>query len=156
MIDKRGGALYHCITKEFVLIIFQRKQMKKQIKPTDSELAILQILWQKGPQPVRVVNEILSRNSGGEIGYTTTLKLMQIMTEKGLLKRNTDQRSHIYEAAVQEHETQQNLLGDFLQATYRGSASTLVMQALGSYQASKDELRMIKALINNLESNNKK
>lgn len=103
-----------------------------------------------------MVNEILSRNSGGEIGYTTTLKLMQIMTEKGLLRRNTDQRSHIYEAAVREHETQQNLLGDFLQATYRGSASTLVMQALGSYQASNDELRMIKALIDNLESNNKK
>ncbi|MDZ4708384.1 MAG: BlaI/MecI/CopY family transcriptional regulator [Saprospiraceae bacterium] len=130
--------------------------MKKQIKPTESELAILQILWQAGPQPVRVVNELLANNSGSEIGYTTTLKLMQIMTEKGLLKRNTDQRSHIYEPTVKEHETQQNLLSEFLHATYRGSASTLVMQALGQYKASKDELNMIKAFINNLESSSKK
>ena len=74
--------------------------MKKNIKPTESELAILQIFWQHGPLSVRAVNEMLMAQSKEEIGYTTTLKLMQIMTEKGLLKRNTDQRSHIYEAMV--------------------------------------------------------
>lgn len=130
--------------------------MKKQIKPTDSELEILQILWQHGPLPVRVVNEMLTTKSGEEIGYTTTLKLMQIMTDKGLVKRNTDQRSHIYEAAAQESETQQNLLSDFLHAAYRGSTGTLVMQALGNYNASKDELKQIKDLITNLELKSKK
>lgn len=131
--------------------------MKKSIKPTDSELSILQILWQHGPLPVRIVNEMLSAQHKEEIGYTTTLKLMQIMTDKGLVKRNTDQRSHIYEPVVKEHETQQNLLSEFLDATYRGSASTLVLQALGQHQSSKEELKKIKEFIANLESksNNK-
>jgi predicted transcriptional regulator len=130
--------------------------MKKTIKPTDSELAILQILWQHGPLPVRAVNEMLSAQNKEEIGYTTTLKLMQIMTDKGLVKRNTDQRSHIYEPTVEEHETQQNLLSDFLDATYRGSASTLVLQALGHHKSSKEELKMIKEFIANLESKSAK
>ena len=131
-------------------------KMKKQIKPTESELEILQILWQHGPQSVRTVNEMLIDQYHEEIGYTTTLKLMQIMTDKGLVKRNTDQRSHIYEPTVKEHETQQNLLSGFLDATYRGSASTLVLQALGQYKSSKEELKLIKEFIANLESKSTK
>lgn len=126
----------------------------KKIKPTDSELEILQLLWQHGPLSVRAINEMLNDVSGNNsIGYTTTLKIMQIMYEKGILKRNTDQRSHIYEAALKEHETQQSLLNEFLDATYRGSASTLVMQALGNHKASDEELQMIKNFIKDLESN---
>jgi BlaI family transcriptional regulator, penicillinase repressor len=128
----------------------------KVIRPTDGELSILQLLWQHGPLPVRTVNELLNESSTVEIGYTTTLKLMQIMYEKGLLTRNTDQRSHIYEAAVNESETQKSLLSEFLDATYRGSASTLVMQALGHHRASKAELQQIKDFISNLESKSKK
>lgn len=93
--------------------------MKKLIKPTESELSILQILWQYGPLSVRTVNEMLAAQQHEEIGYTTTLKIMQIMTDKGLVKRNTNQRSHIYEPVVKENETQQNLLSEFLDATYR-------------------------------------
>ncbi len=126
--------------------------MKKLIKPTESELSILQILWQHGPLSVRAVNEMLAAQQHEEIGYTTTLKIMQIMTDKGLVKRNTNQRSHIYEPVVKENETQQNLLSEFLDATYRGSASTLVMQALGQHKSSKEELQQIKEFIANLES----
>jgi BlaI family transcriptional regulator, penicillinase repressor len=127
----------------------------KNIKPTDSELEILQLLWQHGPLSVRTINEMLNESIGdNSIGYTTTLKIMQIMYEKGILKRNTDQRSHIYEAALKEHETQQNLLNEFLDATYRGSASKLVMQALGNHKASEEELQMIKNFIKDLESTN--
>ncbi len=128
----------------------------KNIKPTDSELEILQLLWQHGPLSVRTINDMLNESAGdNSIGYTTTLKIMQIMYEKGILKRNTDQRSHIYEAALKEHETQQNLLNEFLDATYRGSASKLVMQALGNYKASEEELQMIKNFIKDLESSNR-
>ena len=126
----------------------------KNIKPTDSELEILQLLWQHGPLSVRTINEMLNELSGNNsIGYTTTLKIMQIMYEKGILKRNTDQRSHIYEAALKENETQQNLLSEFLDATYRGSASTLVMQALGNHKASDAEMQMINNFIKDLETN---
>lgn len=128
----------------------------KNIKPTDSELEILQLLWQHGPLSVRTINDMLNESAGdNSIGYTTTLKIMQIMYEKGILKRNTDQRSHIYEAALKEHETQQNLLNEFLDATYRGSASKLVMQALGNNKASEEELQMIKNFIKDLESSNR-
>ena len=124
-------------------------------KPTDSELELLRVLWKLGPATVRQVHE--SQDPAKTSGYTTTLKLMQIMTDKGLVKRNTDQRSHIYEPIVKEYETQQNLLSEFLDATYRGSASTLVLQALGQHQSSKEELKKIKEFIANLESksNNK-
>lgn len=129
----------------------------KQIKPTESELEILQLLWLHGPLSVRTINEMLNKRYGGDsIGYTTTLKIMQIMHEKGLLKRNTDQRSHIYEPTVKENETQQSLLTEFLDATYRGSASKLIMQALGNHKASDQELKMIKDLIKDIENKNKK
>ena len=126
---------------------------EKPPKPTESELEILQILWQNGPSSVRFVNEQLNRKR--EVGYTTTLKLMQIMYEKGLALRNTDSRSHIYKANVREDETQQRLLGELMDGAFRGSALKLVMQALGNAKASPEELDEIKALIRRLESDEK-
>jgi predicted transcriptional regulator len=119
-------------------------------RPTESELEILQVLWQHGPSSVRFVNERL--NEEREVGYTTTLKLMQIMVEKGLAGRDTASRTHIYSAAVSEEETQQHLLDRFVDRTFRGSAMKLVMQALGNHQASEAELDEIKALIEQMEN----
>ena len=123
-------------------------------KPTESELEILMVLWQHGPSSVRFVNDILSQKR--EVGYTTTLKLMQIMVEKGLANRNTSMRTHIYEAAVSESDTQNRLLENFLATTFRGSASKLVMQALGNHKASPQELSEIKALIEKIEKGDQK
>lgn len=122
-----------------------------KIKPTDSELEILTFLWQAGPSTVRQVHEYLSATK--DAGYTTTLKLMQIMQEKGLLSRSEEGRSHIYIAAVGEEETQQTLLDRFVETTFRGSAARLVMQALGNHETSPDELDEIRKLLNNLENN---
>ena len=119
------------------------------IKPTESELEVLQILWQGGAASVREVNKKL--NISREVGYTTTLKIMQIMADKGLVVRNTESRTHIYEAAVSETDTQQSLMDKFVDTTFRGSAMKMVMQALGNHNASKDELDEIKALIQKLE-----
>ncbi|MFT4758713.1 MAG: BlaI family penicillinase repressor [Paraglaciecola sp.] len=129
--------------------------MKYQ-KPTDSELGILQILWANREASVREVNEQLNKKntSGKEIGYTTTLKLMQIMLDKKLVSRNTDSRTHIYSAAINESETQGKLLDQFVDATFRGSAMKLVMQALGNHKASSEELGEIKALIDKIEKEN--
>lgn len=118
-------------------------------KPTESELEILQVLWLHGPSSVRHVHEALG--AGREVGYTTTLKLMQIMAEKGLVRRNTEARSHIYEAAPAEQEVQQQLLQRFVDTAFRGSAMSLVMQALGQHQAGSEELEQIKALIRQME-----
>ena len=125
-------------------------------KPTDGELEILQILWEHGPVPVRFVNELLNEKHTKEIGYTTTLKLMQIMLDKGLVKRNTDSRTHIYSAAIDESLTQKRLLDQFVDSTFRGSAMKLVMQALGNHEASKEELDEIKSLIEKIEQENRK
>jgi len=127
--------------------------MKSLPRPTDSELAILQVLWENGPSTVRLVNEKL--NLVRDVGYTTTLKLMQIMAEKGLVSRNTDSRTHIYAAALSEREAQRNLLDKFVDTAFRGSAVKLVMQALGNHQTSKEELEAIKALIEAKEKDNK-
>ena len=119
-------------------------------KPTEAELKILQILWQHGPSSVRFVNDKL--NEEKEVGYTTTLKIMQIMADKELVKRNTESRTHIYESLIEEDATQKQLLKKFVDATFRGSAMKLVMQALGNHEASEDELKKIKALIKKIES----
>ena len=121
----------------------------RKLKPTEAELEILQVLWQNGPSSVRQVNEILSEKR--ETGYTTTLKLMQIMLEKNLVSRNTDSRTHIYSAAAKERETQRQLLDHFVDAAYRGSASRLVLQLLGNRTATREELDEIKALIQQME-----
>lgn len=123
--------------------------MSKKNKPTESELEILQILWSKGPSSVRKVNDTL--NEKREVGYTTTLKIMQIMLDKGLVIRDTSSRTHIYQAVTSETQTQQELLARFLKTTFKGSASKLVMQALGNHKASAKELDEIKSLIKKIE-----
>lgn len=122
---------------------------KKIPKPTESELEILKVLWEHGPSSVRFVNDEINKRK--ETGYTTTLKFMQIMLEKNLLTRNTDARSHIYDAAISQEETQRDLLGKFVDNVFGGSAMNLVMQALGDHDASKAELEQIKALIDKME-----
>lgn len=123
--------------------------MSNQNKPTETELEILQILWEKGPSSVRLVNDVMGQEK--EIGYTTTLKLMQIMNEKELTQRDTARRTHIYTANVEEEKIKSGLLESFINTAYRGSASSLVMQALGQSNASMDELNQIKSLIEKIE-----
>lgn len=118
-------------------------------RPTESELAILNVLWQRGASTVREVFEVLSEEK--EIGYTTVLKLMQIMTEKQLVKRDESNRTHIYEAAYSQEKTQQQLVGDLLERAFAGSASRLVLQALSSKPTSKEELEEIRKLLDALE-----
>ena len=124
--------------------------MNEFLKPTDAELEILHVLWANGASSVRFVNEKLSINR--EIVYTTTLKMMQMMFEKGLLFRDDSARTHIYTPAVQQADTQRNLLRQFVDNTFKGSAMQLVMQALGENKASDDELAEIKSLIEKLEN----
>lgn len=123
------------------------------MKPTESELAILQILWQTKGATVREVNDQLNSTSNSEIGYTTTLKLMQIMAEKKLVRRDTNQKIHIYYAQVSESDTQQILVNNFVDNAFRGSAMKLVLHALGNHETSQDELNEIKDLIQKLENN---
>lgn len=126
---------------------------KKTIpKPTESELEILQVLWQHGPSTVRFVNDELSRRR--DIGYTTTLKLLQLMLEKVLVLRDDDTRTHVYRAAVREEETQGLLLDKFVDAAFGGSAMKLVMQALGNRRTSREELAQIRRLLNDIEIQN--
>ena len=121
----------------------------KFIKPTEAELEILHILWANGASNVRFVNEKLCENR--EVGYTTTLKMMQMMYDKGLLNRDDSTRSHVYEAIYKQEETQQKLLDQFVNTAFKGSAMQLVMQALGNHNATGEELEEIKALIKQIE-----
>lgn len=124
--------------------------MKKQIpKPTDSELEILQVLWQNGASTVKAVNDKL--NEKRSIGYTTTLKLLQIMYEKGLVERDENERSHVYSSAIKQNEIQKVLLDKLLDTAFSGSAANLVMQALGNSKTSKDELKKIREYLNKIE-----
>ncbi|RTL56624.1 MAG: BlaI/MecI/CopY family transcriptional regulator [Sphingobacteriales bacterium] len=122
----------------------------KKIKPTESELEILQILWQKGSATVREVHEVLSLHK--DSGYTTTLKLMQIMYEKGLVIRNDQNKTHIYQPNVSKENTQQQLVGKMIHSLFGGSATALVMQALGTNKPNAEELQAIQTLLDNLKS----
>jgi len=124
-------------------------QPARTFKPTESELEILSILWKNGPSTVRLVNEEMSRNKN--IGYTTTLKLMQIMTEKGMVERVMEGRTHIYHVIARQEDAQVRMLDRLLETAFGGSASKLVLQALGNHKTSEIELREIKALIKKLE-----
>ncbi len=126
---------------------------KPNIKPTESELEILQILWDKKSATVKEVNEEINKKK--ETGYTTTLKTMQIMFEKGLVERKKDGRSHTYAAVINKEKTQKVLLNKILDSAFGGSASKLVMQALGNKKTSKKELEEIKKLIDKLEQDAK-
>lgn len=121
----------------------------KYIKPTESELEILQVLWYKGIASVREVHEELSKTK--EAGYTTTLKLMQIMHEKGLVKRDDSVKTHIYQPAVSREKTQKHLLGKMINTVFGGNTTQLVIQALGNHKASPEELEEIQQLIDNLK-----
>lgn len=126
--------------------IFTTKFFVDTMKPTDAELEILQVLWSKGPSTVRQVHDELIKTR--DVGYTTTLKLMQIMQEKGILSRTEDARSHVYHVLIGEEETQKSLLGRVVETAFRGSATKLVIQALGQHKASREELDEIRALLN--------
>ena len=117
--------------------------------PTDRELAILKVLWANGPSTVRQVNEAI--NAEQETGYTTTLKLMQIMTDKGLLVRDDSAFKHVYEAAVSAEETENQIVGDVLEKVFSGSAEKLVMRALSATHISAEELEKIRQLLDRME-----
>jgi BlaI family penicillinase repressor len=119
-------------------------------EPTRSELEILQVLWQAGPSTVRFVNDQLNEQKR-EVQYTSTLKLMQIMAEKGLLKRDESQMKHVYSAAEEESKTKGLLLDRFVNTMYNGSASSMLMQLLGNKKTSKKEIEAIRELIKKLD-----
>ena len=121
----------------------------KAVGPTNKELAILGILWDKGASTVRQVNEEMNKQQ--RTGYTTTLKLMQIMTEKGLVVRDDSKFQHVYEPAMSEEKTQKQLVGDLLERAFAGSAEKLVMRALSAKKVSGKELAKIKKMIEKIE-----
>lgn len=139
--------VYICRTIEIVLIIFNVLLMKK---PTDAELEVLSILWKKGPCTVREVNAELSQNR--EVVYTTTLKMMQVMTDRGFLDRDTSNRTHIYSARIDEEEIQESLVDKMLNTAFGGSSLKLVVRALGHENTSAEDLEEIKKIIKKLET----
>lgn len=118
-------------------------------RPTDSETEILAVLWEQGPSTVRQVHDVVGERRG--VGYTTVLKLLQIMTDKGLVERESAGRSHVYRPAAPREQTQTELVDDLVDRAFGGSASALVMRALGSRPASKAELAEIRKLLDALE-----
>jgi predicted transcriptional regulator len=123
----------------------------KYIKPTESELEILQVLWKKTTATVRDVHEELAKHK--DVGYTTTLKLMQIMHEKGIVKRDASLRTHVYQSAVNRENTQKRLLNKMIDNLFGGSTTQLVLQALGENKATPEEIEKIQLLLNNLKRN---
>jgi predicted transcriptional regulator len=119
--------------------------------PTDVELGILQVLWSRGPCTVREVHETLYANEGA--GYTTALKMLQIMHNKGLVERDDSQRAHVYKAGVTKQRTQKRFLADMVNRLFNGSASQMVLHALGNHPpASREELKEIRTLLSQIES----
>jgi predicted transcriptional regulator len=117
-------------------------------KPTDAELAILRVLWTRGPSTVRQIAEALDR----EAGYTTILKLLQIMTDKQLVARDESSRTHVYEAAFTENETQRQLVSDLLDRAFNGSSAQLVLQALAAKKATPAELAVIRKMLDQVST----
>lgn len=122
-----------------------------KVKPTASELEILQVLWKKGESTVREVNEELTRDREVEVGYTTTLKLMQIMHDKGLVERDTSSRTHKYKPLITHAYTSQGILQTLIDTVFNGSTSQLVMQALSNKRSSKEEIKEIKKYLDQLD-----
>ena len=123
------------------------------VKPTEKELEILQVLWQNGPCTVREVNEKIVGDK--EVGYTTTLKLLQIMHEKGTVSREKQGKTHIYKAEISQDKTQKQLIDQLLHSAFGGSAMKLVMQALGNQKSSQEDLEEIKKYIDKLQGGQK-
>ncbi len=120
-------------------------------RPTDGELAILRVLWERGDSTVREVHETLNRHEPEGTGYTTVLKLMQIMTEKGLVERDESQRAHVYRARATEQRTQRQLVTDLVDRAFGGSPARLAMQALSAKKTSPEELAELRRLLDTLE-----
>src|SRR5688572_9342887 len=125
--------------------------MKKEVlvTPTPSELAILHILWSRGPSTVREIHEVLAKEK--DVGYTSALKLLQIMTTKGLVTRSEDQRAHVYEATQPAEKTMQQFAADVLQRVFRGSASQLLQHVLSGRRGSKKEIEEIRRMLDEYE-----
>lgn len=123
-------------------------------KPTEAELEILQVLWRHGPCTVRDVNDQIKEQKP-DVGYTTTLKLMQIMTEKGLVKRDTSKRQHIYVASIPESTVQEGMVKTVIDRLFQGSPKNLIMHALGHEETTLQELEEIKKLIKKMEAEQK-
>jgi len=123
--------------------------MSDMPRPTDAELAILRVLWNRGPSTVRQVFEVLSEER--DLGYTTALKMLQIMAEKGLVQRDASERVHIFSASQTQSQTQRSLLDDLLDKAFGGSSLSLVMQALATRKASRKELSEIRKLLDQAE-----
>ena len=119
-------------------------------RPTDSELGILRVLWSRGASTVREVHEALVQQ-GAEAGYTTTLKLMQIMAEKGLVERDERERAHVYRAKLSQERTQRQLVSDLAERAFGGSPVQLAMQALSARPSSAEELAELRKLLDSLE-----
>src|SRR6266487_3318793 len=128
----------------------KKKETSYKTEPTKSELQILQVLWEHGPSTVRFVNEQLNVKKR-TVQYTGTLKLMQIMAEKGILKRDESNMKHVYKAALEEQKTKSFLLERFVDSMYNGSASNLMMQLLGNKNTSKKELDAIRELLKKMD-----
>lgn len=124
---------------------------EKHPKPTEAELEILSVLWAHGPSTVRAIHEILSQSKA--TGYTTTLKILQKMAEKGLVVRDESQRSHVYQAAVQAENTQRQLVNELIEKAFGGAAEKLVMQALSSRKVDPKEIETLRKLLDELEEN---
>ena len=123
--------------------------MQPATRPTDAELAILRVLWERGPSTVRQVFEVMSEEK--ELGYTTVLKMLQIMNEKGLVERDARDRVHVFTTAQSQTQTQRNMLNDLLDKAFGGSSTSLVMQALATQKASPEELVEIRKLLDQAE-----
>ncbi|WLT31875.1 BlaI/MecI/CopY family transcriptional regulator [Geothrix sp. PMB-07] len=123
--------------------------MSPVTRPTDAELAILRVLWERGPSTVRQVFEVLSEEK--DLGYTTVLKMLQIMTEKGLVQREITDRVHTFSTTQTQTQTQQTLLDDLLDKAFGGSSKSLVMQALATRKTSKTELAEIRKMLDQAE-----
>ena len=124
-----------------------------KLKPTDSELEVLALIWQQGALTVRQIHDQIKRSR--DIGYTTTLKIMQIMYEKGMLTRSKLGKTHLYSAVESQQQTRDGLVNKMVQTAFHGSAKDLVMQALGTAKTSKAELEEIRAYLDKLEKEKK-
>lgn len=127
--------------------------VRKAPRPTDGELEILRILWERGESTVREVHEVLDARH--PTGYTTVLKLLQIMTEKGLVQRDASERAHVYQARIPREDTERQLVGDLLERAFAGSASRLVMRALSSKRTSPEDLARIRQHLDEIEGGRK-
>src|SRR5437764_11944843 len=148
---------HHPLTKLFVDNDEELRQYNRMAsqspRPTEAELAILQVLWEGGPRSVRAIQRVLNQTK--PTGYTTVLKLLQIMTDKGLVERDESQRPQIYRARYSQQQTQRQLLRDLLDRAFGGSVKALVLQAMASKRSSKEELEAVESLLDRFERGEK-